>query len=80
MKAHPAFYIGAALIIVGSWVAGLAYFKALWEWRSENPGERIPLQTFMVVTTMLMWYISTLGVAVSVVSFSSRGRWDSSIR
>ncbi|EMA22651.1 MULTISPECIES: b(o/a)3-type cytochrome-c oxidase subunit 1 [Haloarcula] len=69
MKAHPAFYIGAALIIVGSWVAGLAYFKSLWEWRSENPGERIPLQTFMVLTTMLMWYISTIGVAVEVVAF-----------
>ena len=69
MKAHPAFYIGAALIIVGSWIAGLAYFKSLWEWRSENPGERIPLQTFMVLTTMLMWYISTIGVAVEVVAF-----------
>jgi cytochrome c oxidase subunit 1 len=69
MKAHPAFYIGAALIIVGSWVAGLAYFKALWDWRSENSGERIPLQTFMVLTTMLMWYVSTIGVAVEVVAF-----------
>ncbi|MFC7078683.1 b(o/a)3-type cytochrome-c oxidase subunit 1 [Haloarcula halophila] len=69
MKAHPAFYLGAALIIVGSWVAGGAYFKSLWEWRSENPDERIPLRTFMVVTTMLMWYISTIGVAVEVVVF-----------
>ncbi|GGO01226.1 b(o/a)3-type cytochrome-c oxidase subunit 1 [Haloarcula pellucida] len=69
MKAHPAFYVGAALIIVGSWIAGLAYFKALWAWRAENPGERIPLKTFMIVTTMLMWYISTIGVAVEVVVF-----------
>ncbi|QIO22010.1 b(o/a)3-type cytochrome-c oxidase subunit 1 [Haloarcula sp. JP-L23] len=69
MKAHPAFYVGAALIIVGSWIAGLAYFKALWGWRAENPDERIPLKTFMIVTTMLMWYISTIGVAVEVVVF-----------
>jgi len=69
MKAHPAFYVGAALIIVGSWIAGAAYFKSLWEWRSENPDERIPLKTFMVVTTMLMWYISTIGVAAEVLIF-----------
>ena len=68
MKAHPAFYVGAALIIVGSWLAGYAYFKSLWNWRSENPDERIPLKTFMVLTTMLMWYISTIGVAVEVVA------------
>ncbi|MFB6309475.1 MAG: b(o/a)3-type cytochrome-c oxidase subunit 1 [Haloarculaceae archaeon] len=69
MKAHPAFYVGAALIIVGSWVAGLAYFRAFWAWRKDNPGERIPLRTFMVLTTMLMWYISTIGVAIEVVVF-----------
>ncbi|WP_276270791.1 b(o/a)3-type cytochrome-c oxidase subunit 1 [Haloarcula litorea] len=69
MKAHPLFYVGAALIIVGSWVAGAAYFKSLWRWRSDNPDSRIPLRTFMVVTTMLMWYVSTVGVAVEVVAF-----------
>jgi len=69
MKAHPAFYVGAALLIVGSWIAGGAYFKSLWAWRADNPDERIPLKTFMVVTTMLMWYVSTIGVAVAVLVF-----------
>ncbi|MEA5387070.1 b(o/a)3-type cytochrome-c oxidase subunit 1 [Haloarculaceae archaeon H-GB11] len=69
LQAHPIFYIGAALIIVGSWIAGYTYFKNLWGWRQDNPGERIPLRTFMVVTTMLMWYISTIGVAIEVVVF-----------
>ncbi len=69
MQAHPAFYVGAALIIVGSWVAGATYFLTYWEWRNDNPGERIPLQTFMVLTTFLMWYLATLGVAVEVLVF-----------
>jgi cytochrome c oxidase subunit 1 len=69
MKAHPIFYIGAALIIVGSWIAGANYFLAYRAWRSENPGERIPLQAFMVLTTMLLWYLSTIGVAIEVVVF-----------
>ncbi|MEF8800112.1 MAG: b(o/a)3-type cytochrome-c oxidase subunit 1 [Halolamina sp.] len=69
LKAHPLFYIGAALLIVGSWGAGLDWFLQYREWRSENPDARIPLQSFMVMTTWLMWYLSSLGVAISVVVF-----------
>ncbi|MGM0591307.1 MAG: b(o/a)3-type cytochrome-c oxidase subunit 1 [Halobacteriota archaeon] len=69
LKAHPIFYIGAALLIVGSWIAGANYFKSYFGWRREHPDERIPLQTFMVLTTMLMWYLSTIGVAVEVLVF-----------
>ncbi len=69
LQAHPFFYIGAALIVVGSWVAGANYFLTYREWRRDNPDERIPLQAFMVLTTMLMWYLSSVGVAVEVVAF-----------
>jgi len=69
LQAHPLFYVGAALIIVGSWLAGANYFLTFRAWRKDNPDERIPLQTFMVLTTMLMWYLSTIGVAVEVVVF-----------
>ncbi|MFB6105963.1 MAG: b(o/a)3-type cytochrome-c oxidase subunit 1 [Halobacteriaceae archaeon] len=69
MKASPIFYIGLALFIVGSWLAGLDWFRMLWAWRSEHPDERIPLQAFFVLGTMLMWYIATIGVAVEVVFF-----------
>ena len=69
MQAHPLFYLGAALIIVGSWIAGASYFKAYLGWRGENPDERIPLRTFMVLTTFLMWYLSSIGVAVEVLVF-----------
>jgi cytochrome c oxidase subunit 1 len=69
MEAHPIFYAGLALFIVGSWLAGLDWFRSFWAWRGEHPDERIPLQTFMVLMTMLMWYLSTLGVAVEVLFF-----------
>ncbi len=69
LEAHPLFYVGAALLIVGSWIAGVDWFLQYREWRSANPDSRIPLQSFMVMTTMLMWYLSTLGVAVEVVVF-----------
>jgi cytochrome c oxidase subunit 1 len=69
LEAHPLFYIGLALFIIGTWMAGIDWFRSYWNWRAENPGETIPLRTFMVLMTMLMWYLSTLGVAIEVVFF-----------
>ncbi|MFD1686933.1 b(o/a)3-type cytochrome-c oxidase subunit 1 [Halobellus litoreus] len=69
LQAHPIFYIGLAMFIIGTWMAGADWFLAYRGWRSEHPNDRIPLQAFMVLTTMIMWFVSTIGVAVSVVFF-----------
>jgi cytochrome c oxidase subunit 1 len=69
LEAHPIFYIGLALFIIGTWLAGIDWFRTYWNWRGENPNRSPPLRTFMVLITMLMWYLSTLGVAVEVVFF-----------
>ncbi|WP_135662187.1 b(o/a)3-type cytochrome-c oxidase subunit 1 [Halorhabdus rudnickae] len=69
LQASPVFYIGVTLLIVGSWIAGFDWFRQYWRWRKDNGDERIPLQTFMVLTTMIMWYVSTVGVAVEVLVF-----------
>ncbi len=69
LQAHPMFYAGLAVFLIGTWLAGADWFRSWLAWRTENPGERIPLQTFMVLTTMIMWYIATIGVAVSVLFF-----------
>jgi cytochrome c oxidase subunit 1 len=69
LQAHWSFYLGLALFIVGSWLAGADFIRTYRGWRKDNPDKRIPLQAFMVLTTMLMWYIATLGVAVEVVVF-----------
>jgi cytochrome c oxidase subunit 1 len=69
LQAHPLFYAGLAVFIIGTWMAGFDWFRMWWRWRSETDDERIPLQAFMVLTSMLMWYIATLGVAIEVVVF-----------
>ena len=69
MQAHPLFYGGLAIFIIGTWLAGADWFRAWYVWKQDNPDERIPLQTFMILTTMLMWYIATIGVAIAVVVF-----------
>ena len=69
LQAHPLFYTGLAVFIVGSWIAGADWFRTWLAWKRENPDERIPLQTFMVLTTMAMWYIASSAVAASVLIF-----------
>ncbi|RYG73102.1 b(o/a)3-type cytochrome-c oxidase subunit 1 [Lentibacillus lipolyticus] len=66
LMAHPGFYIGLTLVIVGSWVEGFVIFHRHAKWRKENPGQRTPLLSYMGVITMLMWQIATLGVAATV--------------
>ena len=69
LQAHPLFYAGLAVFLVGTWIAGADWFRSWLAWNAEHPDERIPLQAFMVLTTMLMWYIATIGVAVAVLFF-----------
>ncbi len=67
MMAHPGFYIGLVLVIVGSWLIGFTVFKRHSRWRKENPGKKTPLLSYMAVITLVMWQIATLGVAASVL-------------
>jgi cytochrome c oxidase subunit 1 len=67
LQAHPLFYIGLALVLVGSWMAGADWFWSYNKWRDEHPNERIPILTFMTLFTMMMWYVCTIGLAIEVV-------------
>ena len=69
LQGHPLFYIGLATFVVGTWLAGVDWFRSWWAWKQDHPGDRIPLPTFMVLTTMIMWYISSIGVAVAILVF-----------
>lgn len=67
LHANPFFYIGAALLIVGSWISGIAIFMSYARWKKENPRKPSPLFTFMAVATMILWIIATLGVAIEAL-------------
>ena len=69
LQAHPLFYLGLTIFVVGTWLAGVDWFRSWLAWKAENPDERIPLPTFMVLTTTIFWYLSSLGVAVSILVF-----------
>ncbi|MCT2537337.1 b(o/a)3-type cytochrome-c oxidase subunit 1 [Aquibacillus koreensis] len=67
LKAYPTFYIGLALVVVGSWIGCFTNFRQLYVWKKKNKGEKSPLLAFMVVINMLLWFIATLGVAATVL-------------
>mgnify|MGYP006273108549 FL=1 len=69
LEAHPIYYAGLAVFIVGTWVAGFDWFRSWWAWKKDHRGERTPLRAFMVLTTMLMWYLASAGVAIAVIFF-----------
>ncbi|MFF2752735.1 b(o/a)3-type cytochrome-c oxidase subunit 1 [Psychrobacillus sp. NPDC058041] len=67
LQAHWIFYVGLALVIVGSWIGGSSQILKYVEWRKANPGQSSPLLTFMVVVNLTMWIICSLGVAAEVL-------------
>ncbi|MCS7060582.1 MAG: cbb3-type cytochrome c oxidase subunit I [Anaerolineae bacterium] len=67
MIAPAVFYIGLVLLVVGSWIAAFLVFWTYNSWRKDHPGERVPLAVFAIIVNFLMWFISSLGVAVEVL-------------
>jgi cytochrome c oxidase subunit I len=64
LQAHPAFYIGAALLIVGSWCWSATTILTYRGWRREHPGIPAPLALHGMLVTAILWLIATAGVAI----------------
>ena len=67
LKAHPLFYIGLALLIVGSWGWCWVVARTWMVWKKENPGTRTPLAVHGMLTTIIVWVLGTIGVAAEVL-------------
>lgn len=67
LKAHPLFYIGLTLLVVGSWVASANWVPMYLTWRKENAGLKTPLAVVGMFTTFIVWFIATLAVAVEIL-------------
>jgi cytochrome c oxidase subunit 1 len=67
LMATPFFYLGAALLIIGSWFAYFAWVKAYREWKKENPGVKVPLAVLGTLINFTIWFVCTLAVAYEVL-------------
>lgn len=69
LMGHPAFYIGAAIFVLSSWVTGFLILEMFLRYRRENPGQITPLMGYMAITWVLMWLLCSLGLVVEVAVF-----------
>lgn len=67
LKAHPLFYIGLVLLVVGSWIAFFNWIPMYLKWRRDNKGEKTPLAVVGMFTTFIVWLIATASVAVEIL-------------
>jgi len=67
MIAHPFFYLGLALVIVGTWIGLFNVFFTYFDWRKDHPGQPVPLAVYGILANFMMWFTATLGVAVEVL-------------
>jgi len=67
LQAHPAFYIGLALVIVGSWCWAAVMLLSYRAWRREHAGTPAPLAMHGMLATIIVWLIATVGVAAEVL-------------
>ena len=67
LKGHPLFYLGAALLIVGSWIPLFDWARMYMRWKKENPDTKTPLAVLGTLINFIIWFVCTLAVAYEVL-------------
>ena len=67
LLAHPTFYLGATMLVIGSWLWCAVMIYSYRDWRRDHPGERVPLAMHGIMTTAIIWILATSGLAFEVL-------------
>ncbi|HYE36672.1 b(o/a)3-type cytochrome-c oxidase subunit 1 [Methylocaldum sp.] len=67
VQAHPLFYIGATLLVVGSWFWCVIMIVMHGQWKKAHPGEPVPLPMFATTANAILWLWTSAGVAAEVL-------------
>ena len=67
MQGHWTFYLGLALVVVGTLIMAALVIEMRLQWKRVHPGAPTPLVTYMSVVTWIMWAVASLGLVVGVV-------------
>lgn len=62
LQAAPLFYVGTALLIIGSWIAFAGWVKIWYEWRAENPDKKMPIAILGTFVNFTMWFMASIPV------------------
>src|SRR5262249_6101307 len=63
----PFYYLGVALVVVGSWFwVGLMVYNMV-AWKRDHPGARVPLAMYGTVANALLWVWTSVGAALVIL-------------
>ena len=65
--AHPIFYIGLVLFVLGSWVGFFNWVPAYTAYRRAHAGKKAPLAVVLIFTAFIVWLIATVPVSVEIL-------------
>jgi len=68
LKAHPAFYIGLVLLVIGSWIAFFSWIPLYRQWKREHFETKTPLAVVGIFATFIVWFIATIPVAIEIIA------------
>jgi cytochrome c oxidase subunit 1 len=67
IQANAFFYIGATLLVVGSWFWTAIMIVMFGKWKKAHPGETVPLAMFATACNAILWSWTSVGVALEAV-------------
>jgi len=67
LKASPIFYLGATVLVAGTWIVAADILANVAWFRRNNPGQRIPLPAHGSACTFVMWIIATIGIVLEML-------------
>jgi cytochrome c oxidase subunit 1 len=67
LKASPWFYLGATLLIAGTWFVAYDVISNFIWFKRQNAGVKSPLPAYMATVTMIMWCLATIGVVLEML-------------
>jgi len=67
MYASPLFFIGLAVLLIGTWLFGAAVLLAIFKWKAANRDKEVPLGVYGVFTTVIIWLYATPPLAYIVL-------------
>ena len=67
LKRHPFFYLGAALLLVGSWTPLFDWARMYVQWKKKNELVKTPLAVLLTLVNFTIWFVCTLAVAYEVL-------------
>ncbi|MGZ8217720.1 b(o/a)3-type cytochrome-c oxidase subunit 1 [Methylomagnum sp.] len=67
VQASVFFYLGATLLVVGSWFWAAIMIVMFVQWKKAHPGETVPLPMFAYTGNAVLWLWTSVGVALEAV-------------